>query len=301
MTFTDEQQDQLIRLLSPDVRIPPSVASPDGAAADDLRRHIVALAEPPAVARLPRRRLIFAVPIAAALAAAAVVATVMLPESTPVEIGGPAPARAGTLTFTEAGGYLDITIADPAADPQKYKAELAAHGLNIELSLAPAAPDEVGRVINQEESDTPGPRIKMIEKPGDCTANGSCSVGIRVPLAYKGQARVVFGRTPKPGEDIEGDAPVLTPQQQTQNRALVGMRVADARKALASRGQTASYRVGPESRDAPAGEVPGDWYVYDVAPLPHKVVALWVSADGKEPSRPKGIPGFSAGPAGEGG
>jgi len=56
------------------------------------------------------------------------------------------------------------------------------------------------------------------------------------------------------------------------------------RAALASRGQTASYRVGPQNRDAPAGEVPGDWYVYDVAPLPNKVVALWVSADGKEPT-----------------
>jgi hypothetical protein len=284
MTPTDEQQDQMIRLLSPDLRIPPSVAHPNGAAADDLRRRIVALAEPAAPPAAARRRLIFAIPIAATLAAAAVVVTAVLPDSAPVVVGGPAPARAETLRFTEAGGYLDITITDPAADPQKYKAELAAHGLNIELSLAPAASDEVGRVIFQEENDSPGPKIKPIEKPGHCTANGSCNVGIRVPLAYQGQAHVVFGRTPKPGEDVEGDAPVLTPKQQTQLKALVGKRVADVRQALAARGQTPSYRVGTESREAKDGEVPGDWYVYDVAPLPNKVVALWVSADGKEPA-----------------
>jgi hypothetical protein len=291
MTPTDEQQDQLIRLLSPDVRIPPSVANPNGAAADDLRRGIVAWAEP-AVVRRPRRRLVFAIPIGAALAAAAVVASVVLPESAPVVVGGPAPAKAVALKFTEAGGYLDITIVDPAADPQKYNAELAARGLKIQLSLAPAEPDQIGRVIFAEENDGSGPQIKRIEKPGDCTANGSCNVGIRVPLAYQGEARFVFGRTPKPGDDVEGDAPVLTPQQQSQIKALVGKRVADVRKTLAARGQRPSYRVGPQNRDAPGSEVPGDWIVYDTAPLPNKVVALWVSADGKPESGGKKVEGL---------
>jgi hypothetical protein len=45
----------------------------------------------------------------------------------------------------------------------------------------------------------------------------------------------------------------------------------------------ATYRVGYESLEASADQVPGSWYVYQVAPLPDNVVVLWASADGKPP------------------
>jgi hypothetical protein len=295
MTDTDEQQDRLIRLLSPDLRLPRSVSQPTGPVADELRRLIMAApgstanetSTAPAVARRPRtfwssrRRLVFAAPIVAGLAAVAFLVSAALPDSNPV---GPAPARAGVLTFAEDNGYLDITIVDPVADPARYRAELAQHGLAIDLKLAPAAPDQVGRVIFQEEDGSDGPQIKTVEKPGDCSANGDCSVGIRVPLSYRGKAQIVFGRTPKPGETIEGDAPVLSPKQQGQLNEHKGKQVADVRAILAANGQTATYRVGFASREAAADEVPGNWYVYDVAPLANDVVVLWVSADGKEPA-----------------
>ena len=148
----------------------------------------------------------------------------------------------------------------------------------VDLKLAPAAPDQVGRVIFQEEDGSAGPQIKTVERPGDC------SVAVRVPLAYRGTAQIVFGRTPRPGETIEGDAPVLTPTQQGQLTSLVGKRVSDVREMLAANGQTATYRVGFASRGAAADEVPVHGYVYDVAPLANDVVVVWVPADGKEPS-----------------
>lgn len=285
MTHTDEQQDQLIRLLSPDVRIPPSVADPGGPAADELRRLVMGASEAapvPAVRPRPswfaRWRLALAVPAVGGLAALAFAVSAALPESSPV---GPAPAQAGALTFTQQGGYLEIRIVDPVADPAKYRAELAARGLNIDLKLAAAAPDQVGRVIFQEDE---GGALKTVEAPGDCTANGDCSVAIRVPLDYKGYAQIVFGRTPLPGESVEGDAPVLTGDEEAQLKALVGKRVSEVRALLAANGQTATYRVGERSLEASAAEVPGEWYVYDVAPLANKVVVLWVSEDGKEPT-----------------
>lgn len=294
MNDADEQQDRLIRLLSPELRIPRSVSEPTGPAADELRQLILGVSTVSTVADIakqqdvqptraaaPRKswiqrwRLALAVPAVAGLGALAFAVTAVLPESAPV---GPEPAQANTLQVTRTNSYLDIKILDPVADPQRYKAELARHGLNIDLKLAPAAPDQVGRVIFQEDD---GASIKTVEAPGDCSANGNCSVAVRVPLDYKGYAQIVFGRTPKPGETVEGDAPVLTDQQKADLKALEGKRVSEVRQLLTARGQTATYRVGSDNREATADQVPASWYVYDVAPLANNVVVLWVSADGK--------------------
>ncbi|GAA2629652.1 hypothetical protein GCM10010399_71940 [Dactylosporangium fulvum] len=74
---------------------------------------------------------------------------------------------------------------------------------------------------------------------------------------------------------------------------MVGKTVAEAKRILASSGRTASYRVGRESTEPPGGAVPDTWIVYSSAPLPGKVVALWVSADGKAPAPRRPGPGAS--------
>ena len=276
------EPDRMIQLLTPDLEIPHTAADPTGPAADDLLRRL--MSAPPAPRRRWGLRLAIGGSLVTGLAAAVVAASVWLPESSP---GGPTPARAAALQITTDDKYLEIRILDPAADPQRYRDELAAHGLDIDLSLAAAGPDEVGRVIFQED-DIRG--IKLVEAPGDCTANGNCGIGVRVPLSYHGHARIVFGRTPLPGESVEGDAPVLAPGQKTQLRALVGKRVSEARQQLAANGQTASYRVGPKSLEAPASEVPGTWIVFDVAPLAGNVVVIWASEDGQEPDYHDDVP-----------
>ncbi len=159
-----------------------------------------------------RRHLFFAIPTAAAAAAAAFVLGTGQVESTTAEPSGPppasdsAPAPAGknALKLTNSGDYLEIRIVDPVADPDRYKAELAARGLDIDLVLAAASPDRVGRVVFMEsETGTGAPEIETIEAPGKCSADGSCSVGVRVPADYNSYARIVFGRTPAPGESVE--------------------------------------------------------------------------------------------------
>jgi hypothetical protein len=276
------EPDRMVQLLSPDLDIPHTAADPTGPAADDLLRRVMSTAPPPR--RRWGLRLAIGGSLVTGVAAAVVAATVWLPTSSP---GGPTPAQAAALQITTGDKYLEIRILDPAADPQRYRQELAARGLDIDLSLAAAEPGEVGRVIFQED-DTRG--IKLVEAPGNCTANGNCGVGVQVPLSYRGHARIVFGRTPLPGESVEGDAPVLTAGQKAQLRALVGMRVSEARRQLAVNGQTASYRVGPKSLEAPASEVPGTWTVFDVAPLAGNVVVIWASQDGKEPARQDQVP-----------
>ncbi|MEV4756440.1 hypothetical protein AB0J86_15175 [Micromonospora sp. NPDC049559] len=291
MTHPDESQDRLIRLLAPKTRLPDSVLRPTAAAGEEMLQMIMRESVPDTRPVEPRhrrlswlsgRRLLLAVPAAAALAALVLVVTVMLPSSGP---GGPAPAQARALDIAQEHGYVVVRILDPVADPARYRAELAEHGLDVELVLAPADPEHVGRVLAQDLDDPgTGPRIQVIEAPGNCTANGDCSVGIKVPVDYRAHARIVIGRTPVAGESVAGDAPVLGADEEQQLRALVGKRVSEVRRILSSRGQTAQYRVGADSRSAEAAEVPGDWYVYDTAPLAGGVVVLWVSETGTEPT-----------------
>lgn len=276
------EPEQMVKLMSPDLNIPHTAADPTGPAADDLLRRVMSV--PPAPRRRWIPRLAIGGSLAAGLAAAVVVGAGWLPASSP---GGPGPAQAAALQITAGDKYLEVRILDPDADPQRYREELAARGLDIDLSLAAAEAGSVGRVIFQEE-DTPG--ITLVEAPGNCTANGNCGVAVRVPLSYRGHARIVFGRTALPGESVEGDAPVLDPGQKSQLDSLVGKRVSEVRRQLARNGQTATYRVGPKSLEAPASEVPGTWIVFDVAPLAGDVVVIWASEDGEEPAYQDDVP-----------
>ncbi|GAA2629646.1 hypothetical protein GCM10010399_71930 [Dactylosporangium fulvum] len=207
MTDTDDRQDHLIRLLVPTHHVPPSTQGPSGEAATALLEGILRAEAAPTrhgrqVSWFARhRRLAVAVPTVAAAAVLAFGVSAALPTgSGPV---GPAPAQA--LQITEDGGYIVIRIKDPVADPRRYREELARHHLDIDLSLAPAAPDHVGRVIFAEVGDIgDGPDLEWIEAPGNCTANGNCSAGIKVPVTFTSYAKIVIGRTALPGEEIEG-------------------------------------------------------------------------------------------------
>ncbi|HTJ38034.1 MAG TPA: hypothetical protein VL738_32770 [Dactylosporangium sp.] len=269
MHDVDEEQDALIRLLAPTVHVR---TSPD----ETLMRGIMATADRPARA-LTRRRWLIAVPIVTGLAAAAFAVFAALPTSSPV--GGPAPANA--LSITENAGYLVITIKDPAADPARYEAELKRRGLDIRISLAPVRSEQIGMVIFDEVGE-PG-QLTYIEDPGHCTSNGACTVGVKVPLTFKSYARITFGRAPLPGEEDEvatqsgGDA---------KTDALRGKTVAEVRRILAAQGKTILYRVGWQSLDAPADQVPGSWKVYDAAYGTDNSMVIWVSPDGTPPTNP---------------
>lgn len=218
MTNIDEQ-DRLIGLLAPRHRIPEAVQDPAGPAAAELRRLIMqAPAAPRArpartASRLAAwfvpRRLAFAVPAATVTAGLVAVVALAVPSDPAPPSGRIGAASPGTvrpvgnaLRIVPSKDYIDITIIDPAADAERYNAELAEHGLDIEIALAPAGPDRVGRVVFMETEDTGiGPALEVVEAPGDCTANGNCSIGVRVPVDFSSYARIVFGRTALPGED----------------------------------------------------------------------------------------------------
>ncbi|MEV8516237.1 hypothetical protein [Dactylosporangium sp. NPDC051484] len=272
MHDVDEEQDGLIRLLAPTVHVR---TGPDEA----MLRAIMAIDDRPTRFRGRHRRGLIAVAAVAGLAAAAFAGIAALPSSAPVG----APPAANALSITEDAGYLVITIKDPAVDPVRYQAELRRRGLNITISLAPAQPENVGKVVFSEVGDAG--KLTYIEDPGRCNANGNCAVGVRVPVGFASYARITFGRTPLPGEEAEvgtqtgGDA---------KTDALHGKTVAEVRRIVAAQGKTLLYRVGWRSLDAPAEQVPGSWKVYRAAYGTENSIVVWVSEDGTEPVPPAG-------------
>ncbi|GIG89512.1 hypothetical protein [Plantactinospora endophytica] len=224
MTDHDEQ-DRLIRLLAPEHHVADSAWEPDGPVARELLQIIMTTSTAePAPVRIPRRpgswfagrRFAFAVPTVAALGALVAVVALALPgdpaspELTQVAPSGPPTAasngpaspapslRPVALSIVPGAEYIVVTIVDPIADPARYQAELKKYGLDIEITVAPVPAERVGRVVFMETG--PDAEVETIESPGNCTANGNCSVGIRIPLNFKSYARIVFGRTPLPGE-----------------------------------------------------------------------------------------------------
>lgn len=268
----DEEQDDLIRLLAPTVHVR---TGPDEA----MLRAIMAADDQPTRFRSRHRRGLTAVAAVAGLAAAAFAVLAALPTSAPVG----APSAANALSISEDAGYLVITIKDPAADPARYQAELRRRGLNITIELAPARPEDVGKVVFSEIGDPE--QLTYIEDPGRCTANGSCAVGIRVPEDFASYARITFGRTPLPGEETEAGTPS---GGGAKTDALRAKTVAEVRRITAAQGKTLLYRVGPRSLDAPAEQVPGWWKVCGVAYGTGNSIVVWVSEDCTLPERPAG-------------
>lgn len=301
MTDVDDfKQDQQIRRLAPQFRLPPSVTDPSGPAAEELLQNILRMSkhdvQPRRVWFAPRR-MVFAIPAAAMLAALVYLVVVAQPlggTRGQVVATGPsttAPSATATpsleprpltaLKISRNADFVEIRIVDPVADPERYKQELAAYGIDVEISLVPAKPGDVGRVVFTETGDPgTGPDIQFIEAPGSCDPKGSCDIGIRVPLTYKTYARIVFGRTPLPGEFYEGD-----PASEQVKESIIGKHVSEALAILQSKGMTASYRVGPQQLNVPADQVPGTWIVFDASPIPGNVMVIWVSEDGKQPRR----------------
>lgn len=271
--------DRLVRMLAPHHEVSPSTVDAAGPAAEQLMREIMHQpsleAAPRRWARLSPRRPLVLAPVAAGLAALIFVVAALLPLSGP---GGPQPAHALQIVRTD--GYIEIKIVDPVADPARYRAELAAHDLDIELELVPTGPDHVGRVLFEEVLSDPGPAIETIEAPGNCAATANCSVGIRVPVGFESSARVVFGRTARPGETLQG--PMPAPQDASEDakrraRAVTGGRVDDARAKLAS-GPPVTYFTSDGTQQLKAADVPGTWYVIHAIAMPDDHITLFVAA-----------------------
>ncbi|MEV4374547.1 hypothetical protein AB0J71_46355 [Nonomuraea sp. NPDC049637] len=118
-------------------------------------------------------------PLAAMLAAAAVMGVAFIPTDAP---SGIAPATA--LAFQRSGDDWIVTVKDLYADPERFASEFKARGLDIRLSIAAGSPSMVGHVAATDNSEEPG-----IEESVECEA-GRCAASFRIPGDFKGSAQI---------------------------------------------------------------------------------------------------------------
>ncbi|MGI5207344.1 hypothetical protein ACQEU6_37920 [Spirillospora sp. CA-108201] len=283
---------------------------PEDAAAT-LADRITATAVPSAAPRGRRSPVVrIGLPLAAAgVACAAVTAVVATrdggsggaPYITPTS---PRVALAAALTFTRKGGYIDVRVRDPLADPKRYKEEFAAHGLDVTLSLVPTSPSIVGTVVMMDTGEHTTERdVTTITARGECETGGGgdvCPVGVRIRTGYKGAATIVFGREARPGEQYDSTAPATAPGEVMHGMTYRQHRVGEVLAALRKRHVTVpEYRAmeGDISKVRKPGQVPSTWYVHDAVPWAKNQVLLFVGPNptedlGAQPpaSAPPGAP-----------
>ena len=285
----------------------------------DLAGQIVATPLPSEPAGSPptrsgRRRLaLIWTPVAAGLAAAAVIVAVA---------GGAAPAKArhpgraagsiaqgGTarltavLSFTTSGRYITVKVVNPLADASRYRDEFAAHHLKVTLTLVPASPSIVGTLVSFSESS--GGDITPITAPGKCYTGGggsACPVGVRIPAGFRGQAELVFGRAAKPGEQYASTASATAPGEVMHGMTVDGLTVTRVLAMLRQRDVTVPvYHYNDHGTGRLLRRVPGTWYVYDADPwVPGQVMLFvgpaWPQPEINSPASGTPIPSPTAAP-----
>ncbi|MFI0367794.1 hypothetical protein ACH35V_07930 [Actinomadura sp. 1N219] len=247
-----------------------------------LADRITATVPAPAAPRRRRPALVtVGIPLATAAAACAAV-TVVVTQDDPAK---PAPQvrLAAALAFTAGGDYIDVRVRDPLADPERYRAEFKARGLDVRLSLVPSSPSIVGTVVMEGTSEGTGEDdVTAITAKGECETGGGgdqCPVGVRIRTDYKGSAEIVFGRAARPGEQYDSTAPVTAPGEVMHGMTFRNHRVGEVLAALRKRNVTVpEYRAmdGNESRDLRPGQVPPTWFVHDATPWAENQVLLFV-------------------------
>jgi hypothetical protein len=171
-------------------------------------------------------------------------------------------------------------VTNPLAAPAIYRAEFAAHHLNMTLSLVPVSPSLVGTLVYMGDG---GPGITTITARGRCWTGGggsACPVGVRIPLSFHGRASFTFGRAARPGEQYESTGLVTSPGEAMHGLSYRGRTVAAVLAMLGARHVTVpQYRYQSATGDicAPMPHpVPATWRVYDADPWAAHQVLLWV-------------------------
>lgn len=253
-------------------------ALPYGPAAHPAREH----------RRTVRKKMVTAAVAAVAVAAATVVGVIALN----VHSGKPNVNRnpiqlAAAVKITRKTTYYEARIVDPLADKKRFASAFAKYGLTIEVTLLPASPHIVGTIVFEDyderaqRSQKEGAGIKTIDDPGCRTASGAnCSIGLRIPLNFKGHVGIAIGRKARPGEPYTTTSPKDAPAD------LKGLTVTQAEAALARKG----LRVGMYNvywpgwgTSLPRTRIPSRWKVGGADPYSPGTVLLAIDAQGPMP------------------
>ena len=249
--------DRLIAGIAPD----PGPGLTSGAR--DLFTEITALPVP-AAAPGPRHRLRIVLPLVTALAVAAMALSWILPGL------GTRPAAAA-LDIRREGGYYVVTVRDLFADPELYQAQLRSKHLNVTLRVMPVSPSLEGGVfppfdnryngLTFEEMARRPDLSAPIRAPGTCTFEARCTIGVKIPVGYRGRADIGLGRKGRPGERYRAFGQLNNLGEPLQCIRFVNKTFDQVRAMLRVRGVTIAVIDVPLRGAWPS--VPGSWYVHE--------------------------------------
>ena len=165
----------------------------------------------PASSRRSTRPLAWRLGLGVAVAGAVAGAVVLAPGE-PGAPAGPAVAAAG-VTFSPGGGAgggggggggaLLAEITDPEASAAAMTAAFAQRGLDIRVTLVPAAPELVGTVVMTASDPDLGSIEAVSPRTGCVMAGGApCATAVEVSAGFSGAGEVSIGRAPHAGEPI---------------------------------------------------------------------------------------------------
>jgi hypothetical protein len=174
--------------------------------------------------RFPRRLVLSAT--AAALAIGAVIG---------IGLGGRQDPKtrnvSAVLAIQHRGKVYTVFVKDAFADRREYAREFRKAGLTVDLSVVPASPSLVGRLLGVSVGDSPkGPKddgggTSVDEYPVKCyTAPHECPLGLQISTTNpRIPIKVLLGRSARPGEvyDREGGRGDVT----AKGEALQGARI----------------------------------------------------------------------------
>jgi len=213
-------------------------------------------------------------------------------------------------------GYWVARIKDPLADHERYAEGFRAVGLDVRLSLVPASPADVGRLVRLDASKTkagppqggdgtPAPRVYMDisagEEPSGCRiGQGDCRLAVRISQDLQGAVSGELGRPAQQGEPYRYPALATDPGEVLQGVDAHERPVAEVLDEVEKRDlrvvyeRVTSHDEGPSNyvtqqgynlTFAPidASEVGPDWVVWQARSVQDGVIQLQVSPEKLKP------------------
>jgi len=235
-----------------------------------------------------KRRALLAIPLVAGLSAAAafIAVSASSPSAPPASSTTPPATSAQALAFTTSADSVTVIVRDPLADPAVYRAELAAHHLDITIQMRPVSPSLVGSVFYMDEPGT-GPHLIPITAKGACDTPGGgdiCPVGVKIPAGFRGPAEIDFGRPARPGEQYVSTGSAFAPGEAMHGMTIKGKTVAEVVAQLRARHvSVALYNEQGRNGYVNVHSAPGGWYVYDAVPWAPGEVMLFVGPTARQP------------------
>jgi hypothetical protein len=177
----------------------------------------------------------------------------------PGRVAGPLrvdPASAEVTVQATAGEYV-IRVGNVLADPGAVREALRRHGLDVQIRFLPSSPSLVGTLV--ASWGTEGSRDRVRWEYGEGDGVHADFLAVRVPLDFRGQIGLDFGRRARPGEQyLSAAISAEHPGEVLHCAAVEGRRVRDVLPTLDRRGVYAIWR-DPDNRTVPVGEVLDRW------------------------------------------